>query len=376
MSWWPVLVAIVVSGSATALVVPAVAQLATSLGAFDHPGPRKAHRTPVPRLGGLAIAFGVAVGTAVAMMPHSWRQEISGRELAYFGVAVTIVLVIGVLDDLKGVSVGQKFFFQILAGIIVVRLWKIDAVRLPFVDQAVELGLLGPLVSLLWIVGVTNAINLLDGLDGLANGIVAIIALTLMSYAVMQGRLFTVIVTGAVAGACLAFLRFNWEPARIFMGDSGSLTLGFALASFSMQSSLKSPAAVAILVPILALGLPVIDTLLVMAVRFLEGRGGSFPERIAGMFKADRQHLHHLALSLGPKRRQIVLWLYALVAVFCLMSVWVAIQGDMWLGIWLLFIEVFAVFFIRRAGMKAEARELAVRGREEARRLLNKPSSP
>ncbi len=370
MGWWPALVAIVVSGLTTTLLVPAVVRLARSLGAFDHPGPRKTHRTPVPRLGGLAIVFGIGVGTAFAMLPYSWQQEMPPRQLAYFVIAVLIILVIGVLDDLNGVSIVQKFLFQILAAIIVIRLgWQVESVRLPFAGQ-VELGLVGPLVSLLWIVGVTNAINLLDGLDGLANGIVAIIAITLMFYALLQGSLITVIVTGAVAGACLAFLRFNWEPAKIFMGDSGSLTLGFALASFTLHSSLKSPAAVAILVPILALGLPVIDTVLVMAIRFLEGSGSPFPQRIAGMFKADRKHLHHLALFLAPKRRQIVLWLYGLVLVFCLMALGVAFQGHFGLGMWLLLIEVLVVMFIRRAGLKAEARQLAMRGREEARQIL------
>ncbi len=371
MNWWPALVAITVSGLTTALLAPAVARLAMSLGAFDHPGPRKTHRDPIPSLGGLAIVFGIGVGTAVAMVPYPWREEMPARELAYFAIAIFIILVVGVLDDLNGVSVVQKFLFQILAAIIVIQIgWRIEVIRLPFFDDQIELGLLGPLVSLLWIVGVTNAINLLDGLDGLANGIVAIISLTLMLYALLQGSLITVIVTGAVAGSCLAFLRFNWEPAQIFMGDSGSLTLGFALASFTLHSSLKSPAAVAILVPILALGLPVIDTLLVMAIRFLEGSGSSFPERVAGMFKADRRHLHHLALSLTPKRKQIVLWLYGLVMVFCLMALWVAFQGNTWLGVWLLLIEVLVVVFIRKAGMRAEARQQALRGREEARRIL------
>ena len=128
----------------------------------------------------------------------------------------------------------------------------------------------GAVVSLLWIVGVTNAINLIDGLDGLAGGVVAIIADSLLAYALLQGNLRTVILMAATAGACIGFLRHNWAPARIFMGDSGSLTLGFLLAAISVHSSLKAPAAVAILVPILALGVPVIDTLLVMGVRFLD----------------------------------------------------------------------------------------------------------
>ncbi len=365
MSWWPALVAIVVSGLTTALLAPAVARLARSSGVLDHPDQRKTHRDPIPTLGGLAIVIGIGVGAAVAIKP-SWQEMVG--EPAYFVVAVIIVLVVGVLDDLNGgVAVAHRFLCQILAAIIVIRLgWGIETIVLPFVDRQVEVGLIGPLVSVLWIVGVTNAINLLDGLDGLASGIVAIIALTLMFYALRQGSLITAVVTAAMAGACLAFLRFNWEPARIFMGDSGALTLGFVLASLSLHSSLKSPAAVAILVPILALGLPVIDTLLVMALRFFEASGSSFPKRIAGMFEADRRHLHHLALFLAPKRRQIVLWLYALAMVFCLMALLVAVQRDLWLGVWLLLIEVLVVFLIRRAGMRAEARQVALRERQEA----------
>lgn len=374
MTWWPALVAIAVSALTTTLLVPRIARIATSLGAVDRPGPRKSHRSPIPRLGGLAIVIGIGVGAIVAMTPYSWRQEVPARELAYFAVAVLIVLMIGVLDDLTGVSVVQKFLFQIIAAVIVIWLgWSFDAVRLPIVGD-VEFGFLGPVVSLIWIVGVTNAINLLDGLDGLANGIVAIISLTLMIYSLLYGGLFAVIVTGAVAGASLAFLRFNWEPARIFMGDSGSLTLGFALAAFALQSSITAPAAVAILVPILALGLPVIDTLLVMAVRFLEGTESSLRDRFSAMFKADRRHLHHLALALAPKRQQIVLWLYALAAAFCLMALLVAYQQSISLGISLVVIEIVVVAVIRWAGMKAEAREVALRARQEARLLLAEAS--
>ncbi len=371
MYWWPALVAIVVSGLTTTLLVPGVTRLAAILGAVDVPGHRKTHPKPIPRLGGIAIVFGIGVGTIFAYMPYSWRDQMSVREMAHFAVAILIVFVVGVLDDLNGVSIVKKFLVQIIAAAIVIRLgWTIESVRLPWAGVQVELGILGPLVSLLWIVGVTNAINLLDGLDGLADGIVAIMALTLMFYALPQDSPFAVIVTAAVAGACLAFLRFNWEPARIFMGDSGSLTLGFALASFALQSSIKAPTTVAILVPVLALGLPVIDTLLVMGVRFLQATENSFPTRVAAMFKADRKHLHHLALFLAPKRRQIVLWLYALAAAFCLMALLVAYQENMGLGLALFLIEFVVIVFIRSAGMRAEAREIALRGRQEAKLAL------
>src|SRR6266446_2747975 len=134
----------------------------------------------------------------------------------------------------------------------------------------ISLGFFGGLVTTVWIVGVTNAINLLDGLDGLAGGVAAIIASSLLVLACIQSNILMVMVTAAVVGACLGFLRHNWSPARIYMGDSGSLTLGFLLAVMSLHASLKDAAAVAILAPFLALGLPIIDTVLVMAVRFVE----------------------------------------------------------------------------------------------------------
>src|SRR5262249_27384453 len=153
------------------------------------------------------------------------------------------------------------------AGGVVYAGWSFSQLYVPLSGN-VNLGILGGLFTLIWIVGVTNAINLLDGLDGLAGGVTAIIASSLLIFAWIQGQLLTVMLMSAIVGACLGFLRHNWAPAKIFMGDSGSLTLGFLLATMSLYSSIKGAATVAILVPVLALGLPVIDTLLVMAVRF------------------------------------------------------------------------------------------------------------
>ncbi len=374
MVWWSAAVACIVSGLTTLLLVPSVAKLALSLGALDHPGGRKQQQRSIPRLGGVAVVLGIGIGIGIgaglAGVGGSWPFELPATHLLFFSVAALIIFILGVQEDLHGVSVFKRFLFQIIAAWIVVGLgWQIERIRLPFTGE-VELGVLAPLISLAWIVGVTNAINLLDGLDGLAGGIVAIVSLSLMSFAVLQSNLGTVILTSAVAGACLGFLWHNWEPAIIYLGDSGSLTLGFLLASFSLQASLKTPAAVAILIPILALGLPVIDTVLVMGVRFLECSGDPFLHRFARMFKADRKHLHHLALALAPRRAQIVLALYGVVAVFCLSAIVVAVRGEMWLGIIFLMIQLAAVVFIRQAGLRAEAQKLALGMREEARRIL------
>ncbi len=354
MQWWSALLIMVVSGLTTLLVVPWVKQLAISLGAVDHPGNRKLQPVPIPSLGGVAVFFGIGVGTVSGAVGGTWLRDLPAEELLHFGAAALIVFVLGVLDDLYDVSIFKKLLLEILAAWMVVRIgWQIGDVLLPIVGQ-VDLGRLAPLISLVWIVGVTNAINLLDGVDGLAGGTVAIIAVSLMLFTLQQGSLGTVIVTSAIAGACLGFLRYNWTPAKIYLGDSGSLTLGFLLASCSLHFSIKAPTTVAILVPILALGLPVIDTLLVMADRFLGRTGDSFHDRFVGMFKADRQHLHHLVLALTPKRARVVLALYGLVVAFCLMAFLVTVERNMWLGIGLLVIEVFAVILIRLAGRRAE----------------------
>src|SRR2546428_12033484 len=184
--------------------------------------------------------------------------------------------------------------------------------------------MIGGLITVVGIVGVTNAVNLLDGLDGLAGGVAAIIATSLLVFACIQANILMVIVTSAVAGACLGFLRHNWAPARIYMGDSGSLTLGFLLAVMSLHASIKGAATVAILVPILALGLPIIDTILVMAVRFVESPQASHLRRFARMFKADRNHLHHRMARVAPQFKRIVLVIFFVAACFCATSLFVA----------------------------------------------------
>jgi UDP-GlcNAc:undecaprenyl-phosphate GlcNAc-1-phosphate transferase len=214
---------------------------------------------------------------------------------------------------------------------------------------------------------VTNAINLIDGLDGLASGVVAIISTSLLCYATLQGGSGTVILMAVTAGACLGFLRHNWEPARIFMGDSGSLTLGFLLGAMSLHSSIKAPAAVAILVPILALGVPVMDTLLVMAVRFLDRSRGPLAARFLRMFHADRKHLHHLLSHFGTRRARIVGVIYAVVLCFCAMALVVAITGANLLGVALVVVEFAVIFGMRQLGLAMEARRIARLQKEEVK---------
>lgn len=361
--------AVFVSALATNLLVPPVTRLAVAFRALDHPGERKHQNGSVPRLGGVAIALGLGIGTATAAIAgwDRWGSGIGRNELLALAFGTGLVFLVGVIDDLYGVSAAKKFLVQLVAAWMLVRIgWSFEVLRLPGVGE-VHLGFSGEIVSLLWIVGVTNAINLIDGLDGLAGGVVTIISVSLLGYAILQGNPGTVILMAAMAGACVGFLRHNWEPARIFMGDSGSLTLGFLLAAMTVHSSLKAPAAVAILVPILALGVPVMDTLLVMTVRFLERPKGPFTTRFLRMFHADRQHLHHLLDHFGGKRSRIVTLIYAVVLSFCALALVVALTGQTALGVALLALEFSVILAMRQMGMAMAARRLARVQREEVK---------
>jgi UDP-GlcNAc:undecaprenyl-phosphate GlcNAc-1-phosphate transferase len=358
-----------VAALATNLMVPPVARLAVMLRALDHPGERKHQTGAVPRLGGVAIVIGLALGGGIAAVSLWGRlgTAIGRGELLALAFGALLVFLVGVVDDLVGVSAGKKLLFQIVAAWPLVQSgWAFEVLRLPLIGE-IHLGWLGGFVSLLWIVGVTNAINLLDGLDGLASGVVTIIAVSFLGYAVLQGNPGTVILMAAVAGSCVGFLRHNWEPARVFMGDSGSLALGFLLAATSVHSSLKAPAAVAILVPILALGVPVMDTLLVMGVRFLDRPKGALTGRFLRMFHADRKHLHHLLAHFGGERSRIVGVIYAVVLSFCVLALVVAETGETALGVMLVLLEFSVILAMRQMGMAMEARRLARLQREEVK---------
>ncbi len=361
-----------VAGLITNLLVPLVAKVAVAIRAVDYPGERKLQRWAVPRLGGLAIVLGLGLSAGSLLLSRwaEWGGQIGRSEILALAVATAMVFLVGLVDDVLGVSSAKKFLVQLAAAGLMVRVgWSFEVLRVPGLGD-VDLGVMGAVVSLLWIVGVTNAINLIDGLDGLAGGVVAIISGSLLIYSVILGNPHTVILMGAMAGACLGFLRYNRAPARIFMGDSGSLTLGFLLAVMSVHSALKAPAAVAILVPILALGVPVIDTLLVMAVRFLDRPKSPPAERFLRMFRADRYHLHHLLEHLRRSRTGVVATIYSVVVVSCLAALLVAVRRDALLGLVLLGVEFIVLLGIRRLGMARSAAAIVRRQREDVAREL------
>ncbi|MEO8276017.1 MAG: MraY family glycosyltransferase [Thermoanaerobaculia bacterium] len=371
------LAAALIAGTVASLLVPPVVRLAEILRSLDRPtetGERKSvQATAVPRLGGVAIASGLAAGGLVGLMAgwNEWGLIIPRPELVTLPIAAGLVFLVGLIDDLFGVSPAKKFLVQFIAAWLLVRVgWSFTELNLPFFGE-IHLGVWGSVVSLLWVVGVTNAINLIDGLDGLAGGVAAIISASLLAYALLQHNQGSVILLAGMFGACIGFLRHNWQPARVFMGDSGSLTLGFLLGATALHSAMKAPAAVAILVPILALGLPIIDTLLVMVVRFVEGDGATLGRRISRMFRGDRQHLHHLLSDLATRHQRVVGWLYLIVVLFCGAALSVAVTGQGWLGLVLLIVEIAVVIAMRQLGLVRRVRALAAERVDDLR--LSRP---
>jgi UDP-GlcNAc:undecaprenyl-phosphate GlcNAc-1-phosphate transferase len=371
------LAAALIAGVVTGAMVPFAAKLAFAVRAVDYPGGRKFHGSAVPRLGGVAVAAGLGfgAGTVALMRWTEWGVPVSSRELVALVIGSAMVFTVGLVDDIVGVSVAKKFLVEFAAAALIVWAgWRFTSLGLPGVD--LPLGALGGVLTLLWIVGVANAINLFDGLDGLASGVVAIIAGSILVYSLVQDNHFTVILMAALAGACLGFLPHNWMPAKTFMGDGGSLLLGFLLAAVTVHSSLKSSAAVAILIPVLALGVPVMDTLVVMAVRFLERPKGHAVERLLRIFRADRNHVHHLMQRHGASRPTVVRMLYLFVLISCAMAATVALTKSSGLGIALVLVEAAAVLLVRTLGFARFTRALADDQREELRDKWFAPPDP
>ena len=304
-------------------LTPWVGRLALHFGVLDQPGGRKLHRQPTPRLGGLAVYGAMVVTFELAIVSDRYVYEIFygwGWQILALALGATAVLLLGVIDDIRSLSPEAKLATQLAAGLAVwLSGYRIEAIG------TFQLGILGPPLTLLWVVGVTNAFNLIDGLDGLAAGIGVIVSATLFSISVYTGDVASAFLTAALGGALLGFLRYNFYPARIFLGDSGSLLLGFVLSVVSIGTANRASAVVAILVPILALGLPIADTGLTVVRRLLRAvhvvRHDESRERYEFLFlgnvsllKADREHIHHRLVDLGITHRNVVLLLYGICA--------------------------------------------------------------
>jgi UDP-GlcNAc:undecaprenyl-phosphate GlcNAc-1-phosphate transferase len=364
------LIAFVVSSAA----IPLIRRIALAIRAVDYPGGRREQVEGIPRLGGVAVVLGLFVSQAVlaVLQWNAWRATLTTAEIVAIPLAVFIIFICGLLEDTVGLSPLVRVILQTIAAILVIKVgWGFGSIHIPFVG-GLEFGILSWLVSLIWIVGVTNAMNLLDGLDGLAGGVVAIIAASLLVFSLGGGDLVPAAVMATIVGACLGFLRKNWAPAQIYLGDAGSLTLGFMLAVISIHSFIKTSAIIAILVPVLALGLPVIDTLMVMVFRFTRKSSGPIVKRVGHMFRADRSHLHHIMLSIEHNRKRIVIGIYSVAIIFCSLAFIVATLRNTALGFILIAFEVLVILAMRQFGLHRRSSDVARSTEENPRNSVPK----
>lgn len=334
----------IVAMGVTWAVTPGVVRLAEHLGAMDHPALRKAHAAPTPRIGGLAVFAGFVAGLSFAAYASGNLFTIPQPGVYWRGLAIaaTALMLVGLADDLWGLSFHWKFAAQIVAAFYVWECgFRIAEVTHPL-GGILDLGMLSLPLTILWIVGITNAVNLIDGLDGLASGIALITTLAVGVIAFAGGQVGMTAVSVTLAGSLIGFLRYNFNPARIFLGDSGSMFLGFVLAVSSVRGSQKGPTVVAVLVPLLVLGLPLLDTTLTVARRIHHLRSGG--KRSGGsvmryvlynfryVFTADRGHIHHRLLDLGLSHRNTVLCLYGVGSVFALAAFAVVLLKSIWIA--------------------------------------------
>lgn len=326
------------------LATPVVRQIAIRLGVVDLAGvtSRKIHATSIPRMGGAAVVLAflapllglLCVDSDVGNIFASQRNQVAGLFLGSVAICA-----LGIIDDTIGVRASRKLLVQLAIAVTVYLLgFRIERIALPF-DNALELGVMSVPVTIVWITGLINAMNLIDGLDGLAAGVAFFATLTTFVIAVLNGNILMMLFMATLGGALLGFLFYNFNPAKIFLGDTGSMFLGFIISVTTVQTSTKSAATVALLTPIIALGIPIADTLLAMVRRTLRGRP---------MFRADREHIHHRLIALGLSHRNAVLVIYGVSLALGAFALAVAFNNSVVQGVALgSTVLVLAVFMVR-----------------------------
>ncbi len=288
-------------------LTPVVISFARRTGALDAPDARKVHVRPIPRIGGIGIYAAFMVSVLVQMSISDLSPELM---TSLWGLLAggTIIVAIGIIDDYRDLPAKVKLLGQIFAACVLVIGFdvRIDVITDPLGDF-IYLEYFAIPATIFWVVGLTNTVNLIDGLDGLAAGVSSIAAVTIFLVAMEEGIPFVAMITAALAGSAIGFLYYNFNPARIFMGDTGSMFLGFMLAGISVIGAVKSAATIALIVPILALGLPILDTTFAIVRRARNHRP---------IFKPDKGHLHHRLLAHGFTQKQAVLLMYVVSALF------------------------------------------------------------
>jgi UDP-GlcNAc:undecaprenyl-phosphate GlcNAc-1-phosphate transferase len=290
-------------------VTPKVRQLALRFGVLDTPDERRMHDEPTPRIGGIAVYLGLAFAlfVSIGFALHTTLFHSADDTQNFFGLLFggTLIMLVGVWDDVMGMSPRGKFLAQIVVAVVsMIYGFHIGSFRVPFGDIVTLPPWIDYPLTLLWYLGMMNAINFLDGLDGLLAGVTSISGLFLFAIAIGHGHTGAALVLAALVGGALGFLPYNFNPAKIFLGDTGSLFIGYVFATVSILITAKVAVAVSLLVPLVALGLPVIDTAAAIWRRTVAGKS---------IAEADRSHFHHiLVFRFGLNVRQAVLLIYVL----------------------------------------------------------------
>ena len=329
-----ILIAFIVAFVITFIATPFVKKLAFKIGAIDVPkDSRRMHKKPTARLGGLAIFLGFVLSVIFYAKIET--------ELAWTLIGCCIIVTLGIFDDIYALSAKLKLVVQIVAALCPILAGvKIDFIRVPsFISEYgyIGLGWLAIPVTLVWIIGITNATNLLDGLDGLACGVSSISALTLLCIALIVGEPEIAFVTSALAGACFGFLPYNFNPAKLFMGDTGALFLGFVLATTSVQGLFKGYAVITVAAPLLILGLPIFDTVSAILRRLKNHQPIMSP---------DRGHLHHRLIDAGCSQKQAVSIIYAFCLLLCIVAISLIATGAISLWVFVAVLFGFIIFWL------------------------------
>lgn len=323
-------------------LTPLVKKPGIRLGAVDHPSERKVHTTPIPRIGGLAVflSFTATMALTNLFVTHVSDLFIFNLKTAFGFYGALVVFGCGLWDDFRRLSPWIKFPFQI-AGATLAFAGGISIGGFFVGDYGIQFGILSYIVTVFWFLLFINAVNLIDGLDGLASGVVFFTCIVMFILSVMKEDYLSAMYFAALGGSVLGFLRYNFNPASIFLGDGGSYFLGYAVAALSIMGSVKSQVGAVILIPLLAMGVPIFDTMLAPIRRFIRGRK---------MFSPDNGHVHHRLISMGLTTRSAVLFIYLITLGLCILALMLVNVRDERAGLFLIVLGAGAVIFIRKLG--------------------------
>jgi UDP-GlcNAc:undecaprenyl-phosphate GlcNAc-1-phosphate transferase len=327
---------------ASLITTPLIRRLCQRFKLLDIPTDgRRVHRTAIPRLGGLALFLSCL--TALSLLPlvdNLLTQKLNNLQAEFLTIFIpaTLVLLLGAYDDLRGTNAVFKFVgLGMIATLFYALGGRIDALSIPFVGSVQLTPLLSLVVTVVWLVGITNAFNLIDGVDGLASGAALFSSLVILGVAISQEQTLMIVIALVLCGAVAGFLRYNFNPASIFLGDSGALFIGFLLAAMSVLGTQKATTAVAIVVPILAFGFPVVDTAMTMGRRLVSRKP---------VFQGDNEHIHHMLLARGWSQRRVALVLYGVCAAFGLLALMFPASGSKLTGFMLFVISVAVIIAV------------------------------